>query len=223
MDGFLLELDNVSFKYPNGPVILQNVSLKIAKGDFVGIIGPNGAGKSTLLKLMLGSLKPTEGKISYYEVEGKHYIRKGRIGYLSQEARNFNPQFPGTVREIVQAQAAACLPRAKRELRMQVKKAIDLVGLGPLLNHPIGQLSGGQQQRALLARTLVTEPDILILDEPLTGIDFQSQQVIWNVLFQLNKHFETTILMVSHNITSLTQNVIKVLLVDNGKVEALTN
>lgn len=222
MTADLMEFKGVSFKYPNGPVVLENISFKIRKGEFYGLVGPNGAGKSTLLKLMLGSLKPTKGEIIYHDLEITRYRKKGKIGYLSQEARNFNPQFPGTVSEVVQAQLAV-FSRDKKKLQARVREALDQVGLLSKADQPIGKLSGGQQQRALLARTLAAEPEIVILDEPLTGIDVQSQRIIYDVLHHFNRHHGKTIIVVSHNLSLLVNSTARILLVDNGRVTFCDN
>lgn len=218
MSDNLVSLENVSFCYPNGNIVLQNVSFKINKGDFLGVIGSNGVGKSTLIKLILGRLKPTEGKVSYPNIKEEYYRRNGKIGYLSQEARNFNSQFPGTVKEVVRVQLSVIPTIKKQNIDIESQKALDLVGLAQYENCSIGQLSGGQQQRALLARTLVTKPDILILDEPMTGIDSQSQEIIWQVLKKFNRQFQTTIVIISHNISEIIHNTTKIVLLDNKKV-----
>lgn len=214
----LVSLENVSFCYPNGNIVLQNVSLNIKKGDFLGVIGSNGAGKSTLIKLLLGRLKPTEGKVSYHNIKEEYYRRNGMLGYLSQEARNFNSQFPGTIKEVVRVQLSVISARKKQNIDIEVKKVLELVGLADYENSPIGQLSGGQQQRTLLARTLVTKPDILILDEPMTGIDSQSQEIIWQVLKKLNREFQTTIVIISHNLSEIIHNTYRIVLLDNKKI-----
>lgn len=218
MSDNLVSLENVSFFYPNGNILLQNVSFNINRGDFLGVIGSNGAGKSTLIKLILGRLKPTEGKVNYPNITEHNYRRSGKIGYLSQEARNFNSQFPGTVKEVVRAQLSVIPTIKKQNIDLESQKVLDLVGLVQYENYSIGQLSGGQQQRALLARTLVTKPDILILDEPMTGIDSQSQEIIWQVLKNFNRQFQTTIVMISHNISEIIHNTTKIALLDNKKV-----
>ncbi len=209
-----LELINVSFKYWDGPLVLNQVSYAIPKGELVGLLGPNGAGKSTLLKLMLGKLQPSDGQVVYAGAEAQTLRKSGKIGYLSQEARNFNPQFPGTVGEVVRAQFVYFGQRNK----LSVENSLAMVGLKHRIKDPIGKLSGGQQQRVLLARTLVTSPDLIVLDEPLTGIDTESQSIIWDVLLHLNQELNKTIIIVSHNITSVLDHATKILFVNQGDV-----
>lgn len=213
-----LELINVSFKYWDGPPVLNRVSYAIQKGELVGLLGPNGAGKSTLLKLMLGRLQPNGGQVLYNGQDAQALRRSGKIGYLSQEARNFNPQFPGTVGEVVRAQLVNSGKRGKQRKKSSVENSLDLVGLKHRIKDPIGKLSGGQQQRVLLARTLVTSPDLIVLDEPLTGIDIESQKIIWKVLLHLNQELNKTIIIVSHNITSVLEYAAKILFVSQGNV-----
>jgi zinc transport system ATP-binding protein len=190
----LFKLKNVSFAYTN-EYVLQNINLTIDKGDFVGIVGKNGAGKSTLLKLMIGQLKPSTGQILRSE--------QAKIGYVEQVTMNLDNTFPATVMEIVLLglyQKIGKFAFAKNNHKKLALAALKTVGMQGFENRQISALSGGQQQKVLIAKTLVQNPDILILDEPTTGIDKQSEKEFFELLEHLNQKHQKTILIVTHSI-----------------------
>lgn len=188
----IIEVKNVSFSY-DGQKILDDVSLNVHHGDYMGMIGPNGGGKSTLLKIILGLLKPSSGTIRLFSKN---------IGYVPQKATNFDVNFPATVQEVVSMGRFG-----KKGLfrfldgndKKIIDKAIDEVGMSPFQNHLIGNLSGGQQQRVFIARALASEPEIIILDEPTVGVDEQTQEQFYALLKKLNQQLRLTLVLVSHD------------------------
>jgi len=221
MNQKIIELEDVSFSYGK-QLILNNVSISIFKKDFFGIIGPNGGGKTTLLKIMLGSLVPDSGKVRIF---GKSIINSKilkDIGYVSQKATNFDNNFPATVFEIVSMGRFAkrgLLKNLVKEDYTIIENALKDVDMLSLKNNRIGDLSGGQQQRAFIARALASEPKMLILDEPLIGVDMESQHKFYELLNYLNKEKDLTIILVSHDIGMISKSFTKIACVNlNVKV-----
>ncbi|MBF0260136.1 MAG: ABC transporter ATP-binding protein, partial [Desulfamplus sp.] len=178
--------------------VLKNVNLDIFEGDFAAMIGPNGGGKSTLLKLMLGLLKPDTGEIQIMgQTPGK---ASSLIGYVPQDV-NINRNFPITALDIVLMGRLKPEKRWQRESeadRNQAMAALEKMGMKEFAGRKISNLSGGQRQRVFIARALVTQPRLLLMDEPTSSIDTKGQTDFFNMLKELNK--EMTILVVSHNL-----------------------
>ncbi|NSW83430.1 MAG: ABC transporter ATP-binding protein [Syntrophothermus sp.] len=202
MNNVAIELHDVHFSYGHHQ-ILKGVDLKVYSGDFVGVIGVNGSGKSTLIKIIVGLLKPQSGLVKLLGKDLAQFHEWHRIGYLSQKASFFNPSFPATVQEIVRnhflVQASLSRKLDQSGARAKVERALALTGLSDLRHQMVGELSGGQQQRVFLARVLVSEPEILLLDEPLVGIDAGSQELFCSSLEYFNRELGITVLMVTHN------------------------
>lgn len=193
----LIELENITAGYGN-KTVLRNVSLTVWKNDFLGIIGPNGGGKTTLLKVILGLLAPFSGSISFYQ-DGKR-VPSLKIGYLPQ-LNNIDKKFPISVREVVTSGLAAQKPlfrpfnAAQKE---RVEEVIRKMGLEELAGRAIGELSGGQLQRVLLGRSIVSRPQVLILDEPNSYVDKRFESRFYKLLEEINR--ESAIILVSHDI-----------------------
>lgn len=216
----IVEVKNVSFSYGDNKV-LENVSLYIEEGDFVGIIGPNGSAKSTLLKLMVGLLKPDSGNIYLFNKPVNEFKNYNKIGYISQNAREFNKMFPATVEEVVAANiyTKGILPkRIKREEREKIDEVLKIVDMDKYKERKIGNLSGGQKQRVFIARALINNPRILFMDEPLVGVDIESQNKFYNLLNKINEEFNITLIMVSHDIGVISNKVNKLFCLSNGNV-----
>ncbi|MBM7553701.1 metal ABC transporter ATP-binding protein [Thalassobacillus pellis] len=204
----ILEMSDVSFKYDKETVV-QNVSLSIKEGEFLGLVGPNGSGKSTLIKLMLGLLKPTAGKISLFDQPIRSFKQWEDIGFVSQKANSFNSGFPATVLEVVKMGRVSKTGMFRfftRRDKEQSIEALKTVEMEDYLHHNIGELSGGQQQRVFIARALVSEPKFLILDEPTVGVDARHVADFYDLLEKLNKEKGITLLMVSHDIGTITEH-----------------
>lgn len=197
----IIELQNVCFSYPKEEVI-KNVSLKIHKGDYVGIIGPNGGGKSTLIKLMLGILKPSDGTVKLFGQDIKQFNDWYKIGYVPQRT-SVEMNFPVTVEEMVamgRYGIRGLFHFPTQEDKQKVDQALIHVDMLEYKNHQINDLSGGQQQRVFIARALATEPEIIFLDEPTVGVDVKTQKQFYKLLRKLNRHLELTLILVSHEL-----------------------
>lgn len=209
----VLEIKNLNFSYSD-QVVLRNTDLVLDKGDFLGIIGSNGTGKSTLIKLILGLLPSSEGEISLFGSERKHFSDFSKIGYVSQKANSFNSQFPATVREVVCANLysrAGLFKRLNKEHYAAVQKALEIVGMSGFEDRLIGRLSGGQQQRVFIARGLVNNPELMILDEPTVGVDAPSVDAITKIIHDLNDR-GMTMIMTNHDTPSLVTLANKLLI-----------
>ncbi|NLZ93672.1 MAG: metal ABC transporter ATP-binding protein [Firmicutes bacterium] len=207
----IIQLEHIHFLYGQ-QLILDDINLTVMPGDFVGLIGPNGSGKSTLLKIIVGLLQPTQGLVRLFGSERKDVRNYIRIGYVAQNATSFNHNFPATVEEIVLSGLTAtlrCLRWPGRTGRALVQQTLQQVGIGHLSKCLIGELSGGQQQRVFIARALVANPELLILDEPTVGIDVQAQQSFYHLLSSLREETGLTLLMVSHDLSAISNYVSK--------------
>jgi zinc transport system ATP-binding protein len=216
----IVVVNNLSFSYGINKV-LDNVSFYIEEGDFVGIIGTNGSAKSTLLKLILGLLKPDQGTIKLLNKNINEFKNFEEIGYISQNVRDFNQMFPATVEEIVAANLylkRGLFSRLKEEDNLKVEEALKIVEMEKFKKRKIGNLSGGQKQRVFIARALVNNPKILFMDEPLVGVDLDSQTKFYNLMEKLNKNHGITLIMVSHDIGAISKKVNKILCLGDGKV-----
>lgn len=221
MGDILLKLDSVNFGYQTGGNLLKDINLEIRRGEYVGIVGPNGSAKSTLLKLMLGILKPRSGQVYLKGTKIEDFKDWGSIGYLSQQVRSFNTNFPATVEEIVGANLYSqkgILKILNRRDREKIKAALKHVGMEDYLKRTIGNLSGGQQQRVFIARLLVSNPDIIFMDEPLVGVDIKSQEHFYEILEDLNKKMGITLIMVTHDIREIFKKSDRVLLLDDREI-----
>jgi zinc transport system ATP-binding protein len=213
----ILEFENVDFAYPGSHMpVLSEASFSILEGESVGIIGPNGGGKTTLLKLIMGFLLPLSGKISLFGKAPKHGVNC--IGYVPQVMR-FDRQFPITVYELVLSGRLSRLPwygRYHADDHQAVKQMIDRVGLTPLSDKAFGTLSGGQAQRALIARALVSEPKLLLLDEPTASVDPQAEAHIYQLIKELCANI--TMIMVTHDLNAAINQVQRVLCVQHSVI-----
>ncbi len=208
-------IKNLWFSY-NGEPILKDVNLSIEKGDFLAIIGPNGGGKTTLLKLMLGLLTPDKGIIKILGKEPK--IARHRISYLPQNT-DINRGFPISVKDVVLMGLLGKKGIFKSYTKKDLKKAEEVLALFKMWdyrNRPIDELSGGQRQRVLLARAIISEPEILFLDEPTASIDTSTQSDIYEFLRELNK--KTTIVIITHDVGAISRHIKSVACVNRSLV-----
>jgi zinc transport system ATP-binding protein len=207
----LLQAVGIRFAYGRSPV-LEDVSLDVAPGEFVALVGPNGSGKSTLLKVLLGSLIPERGTVRLFGEDPVAFRDRGRLGYVPQRP-SLASEVPATVAEIV---AAGRLSRRGwwRPLsggdRTAVTHALESVGLADLADRPINQLSGGQQQRAFIARAFASEPSLLVLDEPIAGVDAESQRRFRDAIVHLIADHGSGVLLVSHELSAVAADLDRV-------------
>jgi zinc transport system ATP-binding protein len=201
-----LKVDRVSYDYGHG-TILDDISFSVEEGDLLGIIGPNGAGKTTLFNCMLGLVEDYIGKIEIFgEDTRKNRKVLQQIGYVPQK-KSIDEGFPATVWEIVSLGAAATTRKPSRE---KVTWALETVGLLDYSKTRIGELSGGQQQRVFIAKALVNDPRLLILDEPATAIDVEAQNKFYSLVKKLNKENHITIIWSSHDLEAINSLANKV-------------
>ncbi|MEK7606864.1 MAG: metal ABC transporter ATP-binding protein [Patescibacteria group bacterium] len=215
-----LELDGVAFSYNRQP-ILEGITFTVAEGDYLGIIGPNGGGKTTLIKIILGLLKPEVGSVRIFGENPAQFQRRGEIGYVSQRAQQAGMNFPATVEEVVmsgRASRAGAFHAFRSEDKKAAENAMETAGILRYRGHLLEELSGGERQRVFIARALATEPKILILDEPVAGVDIASQERFYDFIEQLNKEMGITILFVSHDIDVIAHEVKTVLCVNRRLV-----
>jgi len=203
-----VEIEKVSFRY--GEVsVLEDIDLTVEPGDFLGIIGPNGSGKTTLLRIMLGLLAPTGGQVRLFGHPPASLKQWGRLGYVPQKA-TFDPSLPVTVGEVVASGLVATmglLRRVRAAERRRVGDVLAQVGMTAYAAARVGALSVGQQQRVLIARALVSDPELLILDEPTGGVDPEAQTNFYALLHHLNREREVTLILVSHDIGVVAKEV----------------
>jgi zinc transport system ATP-binding protein len=194
----VIEVEGLSFRFDSGPPVLEDVNLEIAAGDFASVIGPNGGGKTTLVKLLVGLLSPTAGRVRVF---GLPPVKaRPRIGYMPQHAM-MDPRFPVRALDVVlmgRLGAGHRFGNYRRDDREAATDALSQVGLENLGQRPFSDLSGGQRQRVLLARALVTNPELLLLDEPAAGLDHKVEQDFFELLQELNRRL--TIVLVTHDL-----------------------
>lgn len=208
MTDTVISLENIDFSYESKKV-LNNVNLTIKRGSFMGLVGPNGGGKTTLIKIILGLLTPDHGTVKLLGQPIESFSDWNHIGFVSQKANTFNKGFPATVFEVVAMGLTAKIGYFKffkQKHKEQVLRAIRQVGMEDFVYQNIGSLSGGQQQRVFIARALVSEPELLILDEPTVGVDFQNVQRFYELLHQLNTKQNITLLLITHDTGAMTQH-----------------
>ncbi len=216
-DKNIIELEDISFAYDEKENVLENITLAIHQGDYIGLVGPNGAGKTTLLKVMLNLISPQKGRVKLFSTDIQDFNDWQRIGYVAQKAVNFDVNFPASVSEVVLMGRWAnkkIFQKTTEVDRAAVKEALEKVGMWEQRDRLIGDLSGGQQQRIFIARALVNHPEIIFLDEPTTGVDQKNQDSFYALLQKLNRNFGITLVLVSHDIERLTQEVMHIACVD---------
>jgi ABC-type Mn2+/Zn2+ transport system ATPase subunit len=222
-DGPAVELHDVRFGYGANPTLID-VDLSLAPGEFVVLAGANGSGKSTLLRLCVGLLRPQAGTVRVLGGAPADPAIRRRVGYAPQGLR-MATSLPVSVTEVVGAGLAAAkglFHRLKRKDWVRVTAAIDSVGLGDLSAECLFELSGGQQQRAILARALVAEPELLLLDEPTTGIDHQLRPAIAEEL-RRRADLGVTVVTVSHDPDDFHQVSDRILVVEEGRLRQITH
>ncbi|MCR3758376.1 metal ABC transporter ATP-binding protein [Clostridium felsineum] len=191
----MISIKNLYFSYSkDSNYVIDDLNLHIKNGSYTSILGQNGTGKSTLIKLILGLLKPVKGNIT---------ISTNKIGYVPQSTENFNFAFPITVRELLLCHAKSLKLKSPEST---VIKSLKLLGMENFQKNLIGSLSGGQKQKIFIARSLIGNPELLILDEPSTGVDVKSQKEIYGFLKKINKENNVTIICVEHNLKAAYSN-----------------
>ena len=192
--------------------MLEDVGLEISPGEFTALVGPNGAGKSTLLRIVLGLLAPQTGRVELFGSSPRRLADRWRLGYVPQRPR-LAPDLPATVEEVVAAGRLAkrgWWRRPRADDRTAVMHALESVALGELRKQRVVELSGGQQQRVLIAKALASEPQLLILDEPIAGVDAQAQRLFRDSLVHLLREHGAAVLLVSHELGAVADDLERV-------------
>ena len=205
----IFDVKGVSFAI-NGQKILSGVSFEIFNAQYIAIIGPNGGGKTTLIRLLLGLEKQTAGEIRLYGKKIKDFREWEKIGYVPQRASLIDENFPATVQDIVnmgRISKRGLFSGLSVEDKNAVEDAMMKMDVLNLKNKMVGTLSGGQRQRVMIARALASKPEILILDEPNTGVDMVSQKSFYSLLAKLNKEENITILFITHDIGVIADDI----------------
>jgi zinc transport system ATP-binding protein len=223
----LLRLSDVSYAYGQEPV-LEHVDLELGPGEFVALVGPNGAGKSTLLRILLGLLPARSGSVELFGCVPRRLRDRWRLGYVPQRPR-IAPDLPATVEEVVATGRLArqgWWRRPRPADRAAIEHAIDSVALGELRHQRMAALSGGQQQRVLIAKALASEPELLVLDEPVAGVDTHAQRLFRDSLVHLLREHGAAVLLVSHELGAVADDldrvvVLKRRIVFDGEPRAL--
>jgi len=222
MDSTVIKIQDAVVSYRED-VALRGVSLEVRKGEFLGIIGPNGAGKTTLLTVIngLGRLVHGQAWVLGSRLNGRNgsSLRK-RIGYVAQ-VENIDPRLPISVRETVMVGCYGRLGlfhRPAQAERERVDKVLEMVGIAHLSQRPIGHLSGGEYQRAAIARALVQQPEIFLLDEPTASIDQKAQHEILSLIQLIHREYRMTTLFVTHDLRTLPPVCQRLILMKNGKI-----
>lgn len=195
----------------DGKTVLSGIDLSVNEGDFIAMTGPNGGGKTTLLRIILKLLAPTSGSVGYYA--GGAEVDRLPIGYLPQK-NMIDSRFPITVEEVVASGLLAKGGCSHEEMKSLVERTISLVELESHARAAIGELSGGQLQRALLGRAIISSPEVLVLDEPLSYLDKHFEEHIYRILSTLAS--STTILLVSHEMSVISKMANRHLIVDHA-------
>lgn len=216
----IISVKDLAVKYGNREVF-SGVSFDIEKGDYVGIAGQNGSGKTTLIKALLGLVKPEKGEIYIDGISLKNFNEWSKIGYLPQSLSLSNPLFPASVKEVAALGLLSEKTFPKRigpKDEERIVAALKLLGISDIKDKLIGELSGGQQQRVFLAHALVSDPEILVLDEPTTALDPEIRGIFFGILNKLNKEKGVTILLISHDVGHIGNFAQKLLYIDNKAV-----
>ncbi|WP_067727205.1 metal ABC transporter ATP-binding protein [Oceanobacillus damuensis] len=203
----VVSMKNINYSYENKSV-LENINFEVPHGSFMGLVGPNGGGKTTLIKLILGLLKPDQGSIHIFNEPIKKLKDQNKIGFVSQKANTFNKGFPATVFEVVSSGLTSkigYLKFLKRTDKAKILEAINQVGMLEYAHENIGNLSGGQQQRIFIARALVSDPELIILDEPTVGVDYENVKRFYELLNHLHEVHHKTLLLVTHDTGTMTE------------------
>lgn len=215
-----IEIKNLKFGY-NENQILKNVNLSLDEGDFAVISGKNGSGKSTLIKLILGELKKDEGTIKLFGIDMEDFKNFDKIGYVPQVNEAIKVAFPVSAREYVGLnlyKEFSIFNTITKKSKSKVENTFSTLKIKDLIDRPFNKLSGGQAQRVMIARALVNNPDILILDEPTVGIDQKSKENFLDLLVHLNTHHNISILMITHEMDILGDYVDKVFKLKDGVI-----
>lgn len=216
----IIEIKNISVSY-NHHDALKDVSFSVESGDFIGLVGPNGAGKTTLIKAIFGLVPIKNGDIELFGISIKKFGNWGRIGYLPQQSLSINPLFPVNVEEVIflgllsQKKWPKKITKADKT---KVDEIAEMLKISDLRKKMLSELSGGQQQKVLLARSLVSMPEILIFDEPSTALDPDSRESFFAIIKELNQKKGIAVILITHDTGYIGRYADKLLYLDKNMV-----
>ena len=217
----IVDVDHLSFEYGSRRV-LDNLNFSIRQGDYAVLTGENGSGKSTLMKVLSGEMTPTKGKAVIAGSDSlTEALRRIRIGYMPQNGLSRNSFFPATVEEVMETGLYRPFwkKQANKDKKEKMRLALEELGMEDAFNRRIGELSGGQQQRVMLARVLVSRPQLLLLDEPAAGVDQESLRQLAAVLERRNREEAMTIFLITHGNQAVFSGANRFFKMEDGKVE----
>ena len=204
----VVKADNVTYLRDGEPII-ERFTFRIDQGQFVGVIGPNGGGKSTLIKLVVGLLRPSSGTLRVFGADPSARSARRRLSYVAQRGGSIDQQFPATVEEVVSSGLAGRSGRrwwlTTPSPTTAVDRALAALHIAHLRHRTLAGISGGERQRALIARALISKPDLLVLDEPSDGLDPESREQLFAILKKIKKERGVTILLVSHDVHAIAR------------------
>ncbi|MDR2357223.1 MAG: metal ABC transporter ATP-binding protein [Oscillospiraceae bacterium] len=219
----VISADNVSFQYGD-ELVFSKISFAVGSGEFAAVIGANGAGKSTLLRMLLGELAPSSGAVRLFGRDVRDFRQWSRLGYLAQDGAAVGVNFPATAEEIVTANLfceIGLMRFTKKRHRDKALRALERVGMGGYSNRTLGGMSGGQRQRVMLARALVGEPELLLLDEPTSGVDEGASDSIFALLSELGSERGLTVVAVTHDVAMASRYASRALCLEYGSLVEL--
>ena len=217
----IVDVDHLSFEYGSRRV-LDNLNFSIRQGDYAVLTGENGSGKSTLMKVLSGEMAPTKGKAVIAGSDSlTEALRRIRIGYMPQNGLSRNSFFPATVEEVMETGLYRPFwkKQANKDKKEKMRLALEELGMEDAFNRRIGELSGGQQQRVMLARVLVSRPQLLLLDEPAAGVDQESLRQLAAVLERRNREEAMTVFLITHGNQTVFSGANRFFKMEDGKVE----
>ncbi len=216
----IFDVKNLNFSIA-GQTILSDISLEINSSEYIAIIGPNGGGKTTLIRILLGLDKPTSGSVKIFGKSLSSFNEWHKIGYVPQRATLVDINFPATVEDVVnmgRTSQRGLFSKKSIQDKESVIDAMQKMDVYELKDKMVGTLSGGQRQRVMIARALASEPEILILDEPNTGVDMPSQNRFYSLLKELNEKEKITIVFITHDIGVIADDIARLFTINQKAI-----